>query len=337
MHLFIYLFIILTHIRCWCVHNVYAPVAGRYCTDSCGNPKIVCGQQQSNFFSVFNRKLNEIPIFGDSLQHDDKCLVFKPPQTYSWKECTDFHRLLCSDVIDGRRTAIVQPQYSHHWYQANIDCFDQDLFPATLESIRNANVSDVDTTYHWTSYIRTSLVIKANIEGLKLEANNVQYAYMSPDGKVNFTESGQRRALCEDAKETSTQPTDSSTVDHIVSSQTNFRTRSTDISSTQLPAHSTETNKREFLGIGLGIGVPVGIALSIGGLAIIALLRKRRFVSCVKTESSSDNNEPTCKRAEPYNDDLADRNEKDTNYCSVDRYRNVDSDESSVRYANTEQ
>ncbi|KAH3697315.1 hypothetical protein DPMN_084813 [Dreissena polymorpha] len=109
--------------------------------------------------------------------------------------------VLCQNRIDETRTAISLIAYGD-WHGANSYCFNQGLLPATLESKRNAIFSNADTQDHRTSYTRTSFVIKANIQGLRHDANHVKYAYVSSDGRVNFTETGQRRSLCEDATET---------------------------------------------------------------------------------------------------------------------------------------
>ncbi|KAH3697322.1 hypothetical protein DPMN_084820 [Dreissena polymorpha] len=126
---------------------------------------------------------------------------------------------------------------------------------------------------------------------------------MSPDGRVNFTESGTRRSLCEYVSTTHrksqglstyiTEQTSSSeeiyTDPQYIEDTTTLEqtTRQTNESPTLLQDEANQMLSKSTSAVTIGITVPIGVIVILSVTIVLILLKRRRLLPCIKNRSAN--------------------------------------------------
>ncbi|XP_052784988.1 uncharacterized protein LOC128220579 isoform X2 [Mya arenaria] len=177
-------------LRCKCASKV--PKQKTSCGEKCDEPdQYPCGDTvDPNIFSFYT--VENVPPSNNSKDIHNNCLQFslkyRPGNDYHWESCTldTYPKLLCSNksYFDDKPKAKIYTRSDGNWAQAVENCIVGEKFPASIQSIRNANFTDPESQNHWTGIIKKESIISA---GDMLDDSSyppLTYAYVE---KINRT------------------------------------------------------------------------------------------------------------------------------------------------------
>ncbi|WAR28685.1 hypothetical protein MAR_014389, partial [Mya arenaria] len=158
-------------LRCKCARKV--PKQKKSCGEKCDTV-------DTNIFSFYTVEngtsyivllcLYQVPPSNNSQDIHNNCLQFsfkyRPGNDYHWESCTldTYPKLLCSNknYFDRKPKAKIQTQSYGNWAQAVENCIVGGKFPASIQSIRNANFTDPEDQNHWTGITKKESIISLN-------------------------------------------------------------------------------------------------------------------------------------------------------------------------------
>ncbi|XP_052285490.1 uncharacterized protein LOC127881548 isoform X7 [Dreissena polymorpha] len=283
---------ILADFLCICVTE-YSEKNGSSCKG--GDQNRLC----DGCYEIYTQiNVNASHVIGSDNGSGGDCLTYYYPN-FKWQPCSrpDFIPSLCSNATyaDPKATATIIVEHRNgQWSTGNKLCITNGLHPSFVRSITNSVFGDPQRQDYWTGIIRSNILMKLSMKDLFSRFSTERYVFLSTSNNILQVSNNAdtKRALCVKGSESTSQHTQTSIYTTTVGAKSSlpttqmFTTLETDYDSPASNegrhAESGNTQSEMSTALRIGIGVLVGVLFLVGGALVLAVLKRRGILYCIR-------------------------------------------------------
>ncbi|XP_052785568.1 uncharacterized protein LOC128221150 isoform X1 [Mya arenaria] len=205
-------------LKCKCASNsqVHSGTCRRKCEEADQYP---CGDtSDKTMFSIYT--VEKVPPSSNSKDNNKNCLLFYygyggQGHNFYWSPCNyvaSYPKILCSGTNYSDKNQLAKLYNGNNKWATAVDhCFVGKYFPATIQSIINAQFTNQNAQDYWTGIIKTESILSLSDKLDNSTNPPVTYAYVEQTNQtvyVRFANAGQsRKSLCTEDGTTATPST----------------------------------------------------------------------------------------------------------------------------------